>query len=290
MHLQQAFINNGYTTNLKKILTVTSPNSIMIIPPWKPNPKNTLLHLPASACFASPQLGPLSRPPHSSHCFYSRPQIRSITRSTTAANIENVPTPSVTNHWTGTPSLLPPRPQPPPRMALPIKHSIQNQFSLAYKTDERIIPIFKKYVECTNRSDKIKFIPYCRSKTITSLGTKNNQGPPTPPLKKTNDIYQYQCSHIVTVHISNNIFIGLNTTTLSRRLKMHQASGGPKQHALENHNLTLTRDDLVNNTKIFFNEFNHNKLSIIDALLIRKLQPSINNQSTVINRTLKLFT
>ena len=69
------------------------------------------------------------------------------------------------------------------------------------------------------------------------------------------------------------------------RLAMHLASGGLMQHALENHNLTLTTD--VNNTKILFNEFNHNKLSIME--LIRKLQPSINTQSIGINRTLKNF-
>ena len=34
----------------------------------------------------------------------------------------------------------------------------------------------------------------------------------------------------------------------------------------------------------------HNKLFIIEALLSRKMHPSINNQSTGINRTLKLFT
>ena len=71
---------------------------------------------------------------------------------------------------------------------------------------------------------------------------------------------------------------------------MHLASGGPKQHALANHNLPLTRADLVNNIKILLTEFNHNKLSISDALLIQKMQPSINNQSTSTNRALKLFT
>ena len=76
---------------------------------------------------------------------------------------------------------------------------------------------------------------------------------------------------------------------MSRRFTMHLASGGPKQHALDNHNLTITRYDLVNNTKILCHESDHNKLSIIEALLIRKMHPSINNQSTGINRTLKIF-
>ena len=82
----------------------------------------------------------------------------------------------------------------------------------------------------------------------------------------------------------------MTTTTFSRRLTKHLAAGGPKQHAIANHNLPLTRADLVNNTKILLTEFNHNKLSITEAILIQKMQPSINNQSTGTNRTLKLFT
>ena len=66
----------------------------------------------------------------------------------------------------------------------------------------------------------------------------------------------------------NNIYLGMTTRTLSRRLTMHLASGGPKQLALDNYNLPLTRADLVNNTKILLTEFNHNKLSITEALSI----------------------
>ena len=63
--------------------------------------------------------------------------------------------------------------------------------SCAYKTDERIIQnIIKHNVRCNNPTDKLKLITYYHSNTITSLITKNNQGPPTPTLKKTNVIYQ----------------------------------------------------------------------------------------------------
>ena len=81
----------------------------------------------------------------------------------------------------------------------------------------------------------------------------------------------------------------MTTTTVSRRLTMHLASGGPKQHALANHNMALTREDVVNYTKILFTEFNHNKLSITEALLIQKMQPYISNQSPGTNR-IELFT
>ena len=132
-------------------------------------------------------------------------------------------------------------------------------------------------------------ITYYHYNTITKLITRNNQGPPTPPLKKTNFIYQYQCLHGDCEH-RNNIYIRMSTTTLSWRLTMHFLSGSPKQHALANHNLPLTKEDLINNTKILLTEFNHNKLSITEALLIQKMQPSINNQWTGTNRTLKIFT
>ena len=124
---------------------------------------------------------------------------------------------------------------------------------------------------------------------MTSLITKDNQGIPTPNLKKTNVIYQYQCPH-GDCEYHPSTYIRLTTTTLSRRLTMHLASGGPKQHAQENNNLTLTRNDLVSNTKIIYDQSNHNKLSIMEALLIKKLQASINKQCTGINRILKLFT
>ena len=71
---------------------------------------------------------------------------------------------------------------------------------------------------------------------------------------------------------------------------MYPASGGPKQHALPNHSIPLTREDLVNNTKILFTEFNHNKLSITEALLIQKLQPSINNRYEQNPKTFHLAT
>ena len=121
--------------------------------------------------------------------------------------------------------------QDPTNTTEPTVHKIfyQNQFSLSYKTDERIIKnIIANNVQCSNKSDTLKFIPYYRSNTITKLITRNNQGPPTPPLKKNNLIYQYQCLHGDYEH-RNNIYIEMTTTTLSRRLTMHFSSGGPEQ-------------------------------------------------------------
>ena len=131
---------------------------------------------------------------------------------------------------------------------IPIK-----QTNVSYKN------IIANNLQCSNKSDTLKFIPYYRSNTITKLITGNNQGPPTPQLKKTKLIYQYQCFHGDCEHAPKQYLHWMTTTTLSRRLTMHLASGGPKQQALANHNLPLTRADIVNNTKILITEFNHNK-------------------------------
>ena len=80
------------------------------------------------------------------------------------------------------------------------------------------------------------------SNAITKLITRNNQGPPTPHLKNTNLIYQYQCLHD-DCDTANNIYIGMTTTTLSLRLTMHLASGGQEQHTLAKNNLPLTIED-----------------------------------------------
>ena len=81
---------------------------------------------------------------------------------------------------------------------------------------------------------------------------------------------------LVGCELHNQTYIGLTTTTLSRRLTMHLSNGGPKQHTQNSHNINLTRQSLVNNTKIICTNNDPYRLSIIEALYIRKLCPSIN--------------
>ena len=66
--------------------------------------------------------------------------------------------------------------------------------------------------------------------------------------KKTQLICQYTCKH-EDCELQNNCYIGQTNTTLSRRLTIRLAIGGPKQHHQEVHHATLTRKELVDNTK-----------------------------------------
>ena len=62
-------------------------------------------------------------------------------------------------------------------------------------------------------------------------------GSPTKDLSNKSLIWTPNNNTYVLVKQFIYIYIVLTTTTLSRRLTMHLASGGPKQHALDNHNL-----------------------------------------------------
>ena len=84
-------------------------------------------------------------------------------------------------------------------------------------------------------------------------------------------------------------YVIMHMTTLSRRVTMQLAAGGPKIHMHNNHNDTISRENLVQNTSILFHECDFNRLQIMEAILIQELMPTISNQNTGTHRTLKLL-
>ena len=133
--------------------------------------------------------------------------------------------------------------------------------------------IIKNNVKCCNLKYSIQFTPYYRSNKITNLIIKKNLTPPTNTLKSTNLIYQFSC-HEGDCELHNQTYIGLTTTTLSRRLTMHNSNGGPKKHTRNSHNINLTRESLINNTKIICT--NNGPISIIHSTSISSAHPLIN--------------
>ena len=69
---------------------------------------------------------------------------------------------------------------------------------------------------------------------------------------------------------------------------MHLASGGPKSHLDTAYGTKLTREILVNNTKIINTNNDPFRIQIMEALLIKQNKPSINSQVKGSHRTLKL--
>ena len=116
---------------------------------------------------------------------------------------------------------------------------------------------------------------------------RNNHSPPLPVLKQTNLIYEFTCKH-GDCELLPSSYIGLTTTTLSRRLAMHLAGGAPKKHMQEALGIKLTREIIVTKTKIIKKENDIRKLDIIEATLIQKKDSSITKQDSGRLRTLKL--
>ena len=123
-------------------------------------------------------------------------------------------------------------------------------------------------VRCVNPNERLNLIIYYKSQTVTSLLTKNNQSPPLDDLQKTNLVYELNCKNGDCEHHGTS-YTGVTQTTLSRRLTVHKAQGAPRDHLFHQHNLHITRDALVNNTKIILTENDTNRLLISEALMIQ---------------------
>ena len=127
----------------------------------------------------------------------------------------------------------------------------QNKYSNAYKTDEGIITqIIKNNTECTNKLDQLKIIIYYKSHTIANLISKNNQSCKPNNLKQTNMIYKYACN-IGDCDLQNSTYIGMTTTTLSRRITMHLAAGGAKIR-MHNKQMTQPAEKTQSKTQAFY--------------------------------------
>ena len=103
-------------------------------------------------------------------------------------------------------------------------------------------------------------------------------------LKTINAIFKFKCSTGDFEH-QDSYYIGMTTTTLSRRLTMLLASDAPQNHMGTNHNSTLTRENLVNNTIIINSQSDYN----MEAIIINETNPSINKEYTGTQSVLKLL-
>jgi hypothetical protein len=166
----------------------------------------------------------------------------------------------------------------------------QNQMNGGHRTDERVLnSIVQNNISCTTVTDRIQLLIYYRSKKVKNLIMKNNPCKKSGPLQETNVIYKFSCLKEGCRLLQNVNYIGLTSTTLSRRLTCHLQAGGPKNHMREAHNETITRATLEACTSIVMRCPDTTRLSIAEALIIKDESPAINLQSAGFVRTLKLF-
>ena len=73
----------------------------------------------------------------------------------------------------------------------------------------------------TDPNKKIKLIIYYNKFKTSNLVIRNNSSPLIGVLQKTNVIYKFKCPRGDCISDNNNIHVGLTSTTLSMRLRMH---------------------------------------------------------------------
>ena len=155
----------------------------------------------------------------------------------------------------------------------------RNQMHYNYKSDEKILKtLIHKNILPTDPNKKIKLVIYYNKFKTSNLVIRNNSSPSIGVLQKTNVIYKFKCPLGDCISDNNNIYVGLTSTTLSRRLTMHLSDTSSIAQHLKKHSCPTAqlRKILTDNTTILEHQNNKQKLQILEALHIRNLQPTLN--------------
>ena len=179
--------------------------------------------------------------------------------------------------------------------------------SPGYKTDEKVLhtvlrivlqSIIQRNCKVQNPTQQLKLNIYYKSPKTSSLILRNNVANDNSPLKQTNVIYHYKCTTGECALLPNSGYVGMTTTSLSRRLTMqgqcpcmvslrlvyvmHLQNGGPLTHTTEkHHHQRLTRQTLTANTTILARGTNTRHLTALEAVYIRDMDPLISKQGTL---------
>ena len=128
-----------------------------------------------------------------------------------------------------------------------------------YKSDEKILKtLIHRNILLTDPNKKIKLIIYYNKFKTSNLVIRNNSSPSTGVLQKNNVIYQFKCLLGDCISDNNNIYVGLTSTTLSRRITMHLSDTSSIAQHLKNHSCPTTqlRKILTDNTTILEHQNN----------------------------------
>ena len=160
-----------------------------------------------------------------------------------------------------------------------------------HKKDEAVLKnIVRRYTRPISDDDNIKLIIYYKNKKTSSLVMRNSPYNDSM-LQSTDVVYQFKCK-TEGCALLDNCYIGMTTTTVSRRITMHLQNGGIKDHFIGSHPLIPRanwRHILVENASILARCNFNKELEITEAMYIKELQPSLNIQNVRLGGVLKLF-
>ena len=158
-----------------------------------------------------------------------------------------------------------------------------------WKTDERVLKkIIRSNCVPSNREDKLKLNIYYRTPTTANMVMSNNPTRDRSLLKQANVVYFYKCNTGDCALLPKSGYVGMTSTSLSRRITMHLQNGGPKAHTEKFHSSPLTRKDMTDNIRILTATSDKRRLPVLEAVLIREFDPQINSQVNA-RGTLQLY-
>ena len=111
---------------------------------------------------------------------------------------------------------------------------------------------------------------------------KNNLSKENTPMKeRSHVVYQFTCNkgECMSPNIKNS-YIGLTTMTLKDRMSAHRYQGSIFKHYRNIHGISPQIDELINETKIIYNENDPFLLAKFEALHIRKFKPRLNENTS----------
>ena len=132
--------------------------------------------------------------------------------------------------------------------------------------------LIHKNILPTDPNKKIKLIIYYNKFKTSNLVIRNNSSPSIGVLQKTNVIYKFKCPLGDCISDNNNIYVGLTSTTLSRRLTMHLSDTSSIAQHLKKHSCPKTQlrkfsptTQQYSNIKIINKNFRFSKHYILET-------------------------
>lgn len=155
----------------------------------------------------------------------------------------------------------------------------RNIMNAGWKMDEKVLKrIVKNNCTPVNTQDRLVLSIYYRSPSTSNLIMSNNPNRDTSLLKQTNVVYFFKCKKADCELLPRSGYVGVTTTSMSRRITMHLQAGGPKTHTEKVHGTRLTRHDMTSSMQILAATSDKRRLQVLEAIYIRQLDPSINAQ------------
>ena len=155
-----------------------------------------------------------------------------------------------------------------------------------YKQEEQTLRKFIKNHVKPQANVHMKLLIYYKNRTVANLFVKNNPHRQNPE-QRSHVVYRYTCK-AEECHPSE-IYVGQTMTSLKQRMTTHAQNGSIRNHNQDKHQRRLRAAEILLDVDVLHSAHDRQELVLAEALLIKKLQPTINSQREGEVRVLSIF-